>query len=44
MKMLYLAVERLSMRYIRVYADWDLVINELTIIFIDILDEKRTSN
>ena len=44
MKMLYLAVERLARRCTRAYADWDLVINELTIIFIDILDEKRTSN
>ena len=44
MKMLYLAVERLARRCTRAYADWELVINELTIIFIDILDEKRTSN
>ena len=44
MKMLYLAVKRLARRCTRAYADWDLVINELTIIFIDILDEKRTSN
>ena len=44
MKMLYLAVERLARRCTRAYSDWDLVINELTIIFIDILDEKRTSN
>ena len=27
-----------------VYADWDLVINQLNIIFSDILDEKRTLN
>ena len=44
MKMLYLAVERLARRYTRAYADWDLVINQLNIIFSDILYEKRTSN
>ena len=44
MKMLYLAIERVSRKWSRAYADWDLVINKLNIIFSDILDEKRTSN
>ena len=44
MKMLYLAVERVAKKWTRAYADWDLVINQLNIIFSDILDEKRTSN
>ena len=44
MKMLYLAVERVAREWSRAYADWDLVINKLNIIFSDILDEKRTSN
>ena len=44
MKMLYLAVERVARKWTRAYADWDLVINQLNIIFSDILYEKRTSN
>ena len=44
MKMLYLAVERVAKKWTRAYADWDLVINQLNIIFSDILDEKRTLN
>ena len=44
MKMLYLAVERVARKWTRAYADWDLVINQLNIIFSDILDEKRTLN
>ena len=44
MKMLYLAVERVARKWSRAYADWDLVINQLNIIFSDILYEKRTSN
>ena len=44
MKMLYLAVERVARKWTRAYSDWDLVINQLNIIFSDILDEKRTSN
>ena len=44
MKMLYLAIERVSRKWSRAYADWDLIINKLNIIFSDILDEKRTSN
>ena len=44
MKMLYLAVERVARKWTRAYSDWDLVINQLNIIFSDILDEKRTLN
>lgn len=44
MKMLYLAVERVTRKWTRAYSDWDLVINQLNIIFSDILYEKRTSN
>ena len=44
MKMLYLTVERVARKWTRAYADWDLVINQLNIIFSDILDEKRTLN
>ena len=44
MKMLYLAVERVARKWTRAYSDWDLVINQLNIIFSDILDEKRTPN
>ena len=44
MKMLYLAVERVERKWTRAYSDWDLVINQLNIIFSDILYEKRTSN
>ena len=44
MKMLYLAVERVARKWTRAYSDWDLVINQLNIIFSDILYKKRTSN
>ena len=43
-KMLYLTVERVARKWTRAYSDWDLVINQLNIIFSDILYEKRTSN
>lgn len=36
MKMLYLAVERVARKWTRAYSDWDLVINQLNIIFSDI--------
>ena len=36
MKMLYLAVERVARKWTRAYADLDLVINQLNIIFSDI--------
>ena len=34
-KMLYLAVDRISKRWSRIYADWDKVLNQLNIIFED---------
>ena len=39
MKMLYLAVERISKRWTRVYIGWDLVINQLNILFDNILSK-----
>lgn len=38
-KMLYLAVERVAKKWTRNYPDWDLVINQLNIVFSDILDK-----
>lgn len=40
LKMLYLAVERVAKKWTRNYSDWDLVINQLNIVFSDILDNK----
>ncbi|QGU93888.1 IS256 family transposase [Clostridium bovifaecis] len=40
LKMLYLAVERISKRWIRNYPDWDLVINQLNIVFSEVLHQK----
>jgi transposase-like protein len=40
LKMLYLAVERVAKKWTRNYPDWDLVINQLNIVFSDILDKK----
>ena len=37
LKMLYLAVERVAKKWIRSYSDWDLVINQLKIVFSDII-------
>jgi len=37
LKMLYLATERVARRWTRVYPDWDLVINQLKIIFSEVL-------
>jgi len=37
MKMLYLATEKVSKKWTRVYANWDLVINQLNIIFAEVL-------
>ncbi|WP_202127829.1 transposase, partial [Clostridium sp. C2-6-12] len=37
LKMLYLAVERVAKKWNRNYPDWDLVINQLNIVFSDIL-------
>lgn len=39
-KMLYLAVERIAKKWTRGYPDWDLVINQLNIVFSDVLDKK----
>lgn len=35
LKMLYLSNERVNSKWIRSYANWDLVVNELKIIFSD---------
>lgn len=37
LKMLYLAVERVAKKWTRNYSDWDLVINQLKIVFSDII-------
>lgn len=37
MKMLYLATEKISKKWTRVYADWDLVISQLNILFDEVL-------
>ncbi|NFE75539.1 IS256 family transposase [Clostridium botulinum] len=39
LKMLYLAVERVVKKWTRSYSDWDLVINQLKIVFSNILDK-----
>lgn len=39
LKMLYLAVERVAKKWTRNYPDWDLVINQLDIVFSGILDK-----
>ena len=39
MKMLYLATEKVSKKWTRVYSNWDLVISQLNIIFSEILNE-----
>jgi len=39
MKMLYLATEKVSKRWTRVYANWDLVISQLNILFSEILSK-----
>lgn len=40
LKMLYLAAERVAKKWTRTYPDWDLVINQLNIVFNEILDKK----
>ena len=40
MKMLYLATEKIHSKWTRNYANWDLVINELNIIFDNILSQN----
>ena len=37
MKMLYLATEKISKKWHRIYTDWDLVINQLNILFKEVL-------
>ncbi|MEL7568842.1 MAG: IS256 family transposase [Clostridiaceae bacterium] len=39
LKMLYLAVERVAKKWTRNYPDWDLVINQLKILFSEILEK-----
>ena len=38
LKMLYLATEKVSKKWTRVYADWDLVISQLNILFSEVLN------
>ena len=40
MKILYLAVQRVAKKWVRNYPDWDLVRNQLNIVFTDILDKN----
>lgn len=40
MKMLYLAVQRVAKKWVRNYPDWDLVRNQLNIVFADILEKN----
>lgn len=40
MKMLYLATEKVSKKWTRAYANWDLVISQLNILFGEILNER----
>lgn len=40
LKMLYLATEKISKKWTRTYRDWDLVINQLEIMFKEILNES----
>jgi len=39
MKMLYLATEKVSKKWTRIYSNWDLVISQLNILFSEILNE-----
>lgn len=39
MKMLYLSTEKVSKKWTRVYANWDLVISQLYILFSEVLDK-----
>ncbi|MBU3102481.1 MULTISPECIES: IS256 family transposase [Clostridium] len=39
MKMLYLATEKVSKKWTRAYANWDLVISQLNILFSEVLNE-----
>ncbi|OAA92403.1 Transposase, Mutator family [Clostridium ljungdahlii] len=39
MKMLYLATQKISKKWTRIYANWDLVINQLNILFSNVLNK-----
>ena len=39
MKMLYLVTQKISRKWIRTYANWDLVINQFNILFVDVLSK-----
>ena len=39
LKMLYLATENISKKWTRAYPNWDLVINQLKILFAEILNK-----
>jgi len=39
LKILYLATEKVSKKWTRKYPDWDLVINQLKILFSEILEK-----
>lgn len=40
LKMLYLATEKISKKWSRVYADWDLVVSQLNILFKEVLNKE----
>lgn len=40
MKMLYMATEKVSKKWTRIYPNWDLVINQLNILFEDVLSKE----
>jgi transposase-like protein len=40
LKMLYLAVQRIAKKWTRNYPEWDIVMNQLNIVFSDILEKK----
>ena len=40
LKMLYLAVQRISKKWTRNYPDWDLVVNQLNILYADVLKKE----
>ena len=40
MKMMYLATEKVSRKWTRVYSNWDLAINQLNILFANVLKKE----
>jgi len=40
MKMLYLATEKISRGWTRIYFNWDLVVNQLNILFEEVLKKE----